>query len=520
MLAIGHQIRYRISAILSAHWEDFFQSYRGWIRPVVITTVKKLRACRTPALGCHVYACPSGHGYVVVPHSCKSRFCPTCGKHATDRWADQVLNDLLDVPYHHLVLSPPWQLRPILAWNREVGLSLLVRAAHACFTQWAAEQHHMRMGLITVIHTFGADLKWHPHLHVLVTEGGLSLDAERWVQPYDLGWLMAHAGLKRMWRYHVIRAFRQAHRDGKLRMPQRSVFLRQFAGFERLLCKLYEVTWYAHIGACLKDPSASLRYIGRYTKRAVLAEYRITHYDRRTVRFAYRDYAQGSKTSFKTLPVLAFLGRLLRHVPDKGFKMVRYGGLFAPRWKRHYLEQARRALRPPDAHQPQPEFSTRCCGEQRATALSSQPVENSPPHPGQHSALAGSRRCRTQCPRATAFPAELAAAAAGAGRRSAALSPMRRAVGLSRPRLRSACTRARLLPSRQSPSRTPPFPPLAPMKHNRMPLPTRYLYSLAEAAPGTHSSTRASGLPGLQSRKGHARASNILCVPNEHHSPR
>ena len=202
----------------------------------------------------------------------------------------------------------------------------------------------MRMGLITVIHTFGADLKWHPHLHVLVTEGGLSLDGERWVEPYKLGWLMAHSGLKKMWRYHVIRAFREAHRRGLLRFPESASFLRQFPCFNALLRRLYELTWYAHIGACLLDPSASLRYIGRYTKRAVLAEYRITHYDGRTVRFAYRDYAEGGKTSFKTLPVLAFLGRLLRHVPDKGFKMVRYGGLFAPRWKSRYVEQARRAL--------------------------------------------------------------------------------------------------------------------------------------------------------------------------------
>lgn len=75
MLAIGHHIRYRITPILTAHWEDFFQSHRGWIRPVVIETVKKLAVCRTPALGRHLYACPSGHGYLVVPHSCKSRFC-------------------------------------------------------------------------------------------------------------------------------------------------------------------------------------------------------------------------------------------------------------------------------------------------------------------------------------------------------------------------------------------------------------------------------------------------------------
>jgi Putative transposase/Transposase zinc-binding domain len=344
MLRPGSEIRYRIVPILERHWEAFFQSKRGWIRPVVLETVRKLLACRTPALGCHVYQCPSCERIEVVPHSCKSRFCPTCGKHATDRWADEVLNDLLEVPYHHLVLSTPWQLRPILLFNRAVGLSLLARAASATFNQWAADQHGMRVGVITVIHTFGADLKWHPHLHLLVTEGGLSLDGERWVEPYKLGWLMAEAGLKKMWRYHVITAFRTAHREGKLRFPADSAFMKQYPCFNSLLQKLYDLTWYVHIGACLLDPTASLRYIGRYTKRAVLAEYRITSYDGKKVRFAFKDYAQGGKTSFKTLKVLAFIGRLIRHVPDKHFKMVRYSGLFAPRWQARHLEQARRAL--------------------------------------------------------------------------------------------------------------------------------------------------------------------------------
>ncbi len=345
MLAIGKQIRYRIAAILDEHWEEFFQAEKRWIRPVVLETVRKIRTCRTPALGCHVYACPDGHEVRIVPHSCKSRFCPTCGKHATDRWADRVLNDLLDVPYHHLVLSTPRQLRSIMATNREVSLSLLARAATACLSQWANDQHQMRMGIVTVIHTFGADLRWHPHVHLLVTEGGLSLDGNEWIQPYNLGWLMSHAGLKKMWKYHVIAAYRAAHKRGEFRFWGNASFLRDYSPFTRFLKRLYEdFTWYAHIGACLLDPSHSLRYIGRYTKRAVLAEYRITSYDGKKVRYAYRDYAEGGKTSFKTLPVRTFIGRLVRHIPDKHFKMVRYSGLFAPRWKSQYQLLARRAL--------------------------------------------------------------------------------------------------------------------------------------------------------------------------------
>jgi len=348
MLRIGPQIRYRLAAILAVHWAAFVESHTRWIRPVVFETVRKILACRTPILGCHVYRCRCGETKI-VPHSCKSRSCPTCGKLATDRWADGVLNELLNVPYHHLVVAVPWHLRPIIAFNREVGLNIVVRAAHGCLSQWARDQHGMRMGIVVVIHTFGGDLKWHPHVHLLVTEGGLSLDGQKWVQPYGQGWLMSHTGLKKMWRYHCITGFRQAHKAGQLRWPAKSAFLKKYPAFNHLMSTLYQMTWYAHIGASLLDPRATVRYIGRYTKRAVLSEYRITFYDGEVIRFAFKDYARGGRTSYQTLPVLAFIGRLIRHIPDKHFKMVRYAGLFAPRWKAQYLAQARAALALPTA---------------------------------------------------------------------------------------------------------------------------------------------------------------------------
>lgn len=355
MLAVGTEVRYRIAALFDAHWDELVRTTRHRIRAVVFETVRRIRACRTPALGCHLYECPKCQRIEVVPHSCKSRFCPTCGKHATDRWADRVLNDLLDVPYHHVVLSVPADLRGVFAYNRPGSLSLLFRAATAALNQWARDVHGMRLGIVQVLHTFGSDLKWHPHLHLLITEGGLSLDGDRWVRPYGDGWLMAHGALKSMWRYHVIRALREAHRAGKLWFPENASFLADYPRFNALLRRLYQMTWYAHIGASLRDPGFTLRYIGRYTKRAVLAEYRITHYDpeRGIVRFAFQDYAEGGKTSFKTLPVLAFLGRLIRHIPDKHFKTVRYAGIFATRWRDHYLAHARVALQQPPPREPE-----------------------------------------------------------------------------------------------------------------------------------------------------------------------
>lgn len=111
-----------------------------------------------------------------------------------------------------------------------------------------------------------------------------------------------------------------------------------------MLNKLWNVTWYAYIGASLLDPRFNVQYIGSYTKRAVMAEYRIIYYDGKIVRFSYKDYAEDGKTSYLTLKVHTFIGRLICHIPDKYFPMICYAGLFSNRWKKKYLSEARMAL--------------------------------------------------------------------------------------------------------------------------------------------------------------------------------
>lgn len=155
---------------------------------------------------------------------------------------------------------------------------------------------------------------------------------------------MSHAGLKKRWKYHVTTQMKKAHREGLWRFPLAKSFLKQYPNFASILNKLWHVTWYAHIGASLLDPRFSVQYIGRYTKRAVMAEYRIRYYDGKLIRFSFKDYAEGGKTSYMTLKVMTFIGRIIRHIPDKHFPMIRYAGLFSNRWKQKYLSQSRTAL--------------------------------------------------------------------------------------------------------------------------------------------------------------------------------
>jgi len=179
-----------------------------------------------------------------IPAFQQNCFCPTCGKYATDVWANQVLNHLLDVPYHHLIMSIPWQLRIVIGMNRQAGLNLLIHAATEAIQQWARDIKGMRMGILIVIHTFGADMKWHPHIHLIVPGGGLSLDGKCWIET-DPKFLMYHAGLKKRWKYQVTTRMKKAHRKGQWRFPRSKDFLKQYPCFASMLNKLWNLSWYA-----------------------------------------------------------------------------------------------------------------------------------------------------------------------------------------------------------------------------------------------------------------------------------
>ena len=144
MLRPATHIRYHITAILAAHWVQFVAQYKRLGQP-------------------------------------------------------GVLSGFLDVAYHHLIMAIPWQLRIVIIMNRKAGLNLLVHGATEAIQQWARDIKKMRMGILIVIHTFGADMKWHPHIHLIVTGGGLSLDGKRWIET-DPKFLMHHGGLKKRWK--------------------------------------------------------------------------------------------------------------------------------------------------------------------------------------------------------------------------------------------------------------------------------------------------------------------------------
>jgi hypothetical protein len=213
--------------------------------------------------------------------------------------------------------------------HRKEGLDVLFRAAKQTLLEVWAKAGKGMPGIIAVMHTFGGDLKWNPHVHTIVTCGGLEGKRWRWML------FVSYRRLKGVWKYHVVDGLRQW---GKERYRGEA-----YRRFNRWLDVLYRKQWYVHVGKRLDSLEFTVRYIGRYAKRPVMAETRLKGFDGETVEFSHRDKVLQREVLLR-LPVMEFIGKLVRHIPEKHHRMIRYAGIFASRVKQEALGLVQAAL--------------------------------------------------------------------------------------------------------------------------------------------------------------------------------
>lgn len=319
----GH-IKLRDIFLDNGNWWRLFLAHRKLIRIAIIINVLKMLTCRTPFLGWHVFVCPQCLRSIRAPHSCKSRFCSSCGKKATDQWIKTAFDTLPDTTWQHITWTLPAHLQPFLWCNRPLFNALPPLAAD--IIKQLAAQHHFLPGIYLAIHTFGRDLKRNFHLHLSTTVGGLSLDHRRWV-PHAY---FHHDTLKKMWRYAVIALFRSECKAGRLRLPPGFKHLKTYTAFNSWLDLLYQKTWVVHLNEQSNNRKATIEYLGKYLKRPPLGESRIKSYDGQTVTFDYLDHYTDT-TETVSLPARDFLAKLIAHIPDRYFRNIRYYGFLAHR---------------------------------------------------------------------------------------------------------------------------------------------------------------------------------------------
>jgi len=309
----------------NGNWWKFFLKHPDQIRISIVSNVLKLLVCRTEFLGYHSFVCPNCNESLKVPHSCKSRFCTSCGKKATDDWIKNSLNSLPRTTWQHDTFTMPADFQSLFWHNRY--LFNIVPGIAADIIKKLSRKKDFLPGIYLAIHTFGRDLKRNFHIHLSATTSGLSLSRDSWVGTQTFFY---HNSLKNMWRYSIISLLRKEFKQNRLKLPPHLRYIKSYENFCAWTSVFYDKTWMVHLNKPSSNMKLNVDYLGKYLKRPPIGETRIKDYDGKSVTFEFLDHY--TKTiDIMILPVLEFISRLISHIPDKNFRNIRYYGFLSNR---------------------------------------------------------------------------------------------------------------------------------------------------------------------------------------------
>lgn len=326
--------KHHLSEIYDLYWDEYIQSKERqlYLEPKHFEAVNKARACGSEKLGIAIFCCIGCGDTTYVTRSCKHRFCGKCSNADTNRWAIKTLTRLLNIKHHHIITTLPKPLRKLSKKNDNTLYDLLFRVSAEVIKSWFITKHGILPGIVSVLHTGGSDLKYHPHVHMVVTGGGYQVKDKKYISLKE-DFLCRQKFIGRQLKINYIMALTKLNKKGLLKVPQRIADPRSFKNW---LFQINQKHWIVSIQKPLEDVQQIVGYVGRYTKRACLSEYKILSISPR-IEFKYNDYknskaGQKPKQSVKSLKPIEFLDQLLQHVPDKRYRMVRYFGLYNSRY--------------------------------------------------------------------------------------------------------------------------------------------------------------------------------------------
>ncbi len=309
-----------LAEVLRRYWPQYERQFGSAILPSHRRAVRAILSCRTPALGGQLYRCPDCRQNHFVYHSCNHRACPRCGKADAALWVQQQERKLLPVPYYLITFTVPEQLRPWLRSHQKEGYALLLRESAATLQEIAAHPKYLgaELGFLSVLHTWGRRLQFHPHVHCVVPAGGLRPDGLRWCRPPSPEFFLPQPRLAARFRTRLRAAL--VGRPDAASLP----------------ASLWRVKWVVDVQPAGSGQTA-LKYLAAYVNHTALGSQRIVNADHDQVSFKYKD---SRHQQWRTLRLNAteFLRRFLQHVLPKGFQRIRYFGWLAPaaklRWER------------------------------------------------------------------------------------------------------------------------------------------------------------------------------------------
>lgn len=286
--------------------------------------------CRTTALGGHVEICDGCHDSKVSYNSCRNRNCPKCGNVKKEQWILDRTCELLPVPYFHTVFTVPHELNPLFLANQKVIYSLLFKAASETLTKLALDPKFLgaQIGVTMVLHSWGQNLSFHPHVHCIVPGGGLSPSGCSFVRSKKKFFIPVRV-LSKVFRGKFLCFLKQAFIEEKLRFAGQSLPYEEQVSFLALLDLLYAKDWVVYCKKPFKTPYHVVQYLSRYTHKTAIYNNRLVSMDEETVTFRYRDYKDEGKVKPMKLNAMEFMRRFMMHVLPSGFQKIRYYGFLS-----------------------------------------------------------------------------------------------------------------------------------------------------------------------------------------------
>lgn len=334
---------------IQAVLESFYPHYKEVYNPSAqqAKAVNAIMNCKTEAMGGHVFACDECGQLTVTYNSCRNRHCPSCQGINRAVWVDARNKDVLNAPYFHVVFTMPQELHLPIYQNQKLLYNLMYKVAAETLAELCWDEKYLgaQIGFFSILHTWGQDLHFHPHIHTVVMAGGLT-KTNQWRKSSKKFFIPVKVLAKKFrgkFLYHLKKLYyeKQINFYGSIKQ-----YHNQW-NFQKLLDKCYGKDWYTYTKRTFSGPRAVIQYLGRYTHRIAISNQRIAAVDENTVTITVSDYKDKGKSKLLTLKGVEFVRRFLMHILPKGFVKIRYYGLLASRNKKTKLELCRRLTHSP-----------------------------------------------------------------------------------------------------------------------------------------------------------------------------
>ena len=307
--------------------------------------MRAIEVCRTAELGGHVDTCDSCGQVRISYNSCRNRHCPKCQTLDKERWLEARAEDLLPIPYFHVVFTLPQELGPLALRHPQVVYALLFKAASQTLLELGRDPQHLgaHIGLTALLHTWSQTMLFHPHLHCIVPGGGLSEDGSRWIGSRADFFLPVQV-LSRLFRGKMLAYLKNAYQADELTFPGTLAPWQDGPFFQEQLTALYEKEWVVYCKPPLGRPQQVLDYLARYTHRVALTNDRILRVEEDRVTFRYRDSQDHNRIKEMTLDGIEFIRRFLLHVLPDRFVKIRHYGLLSNRKRKASMQKGKALL--------------------------------------------------------------------------------------------------------------------------------------------------------------------------------